>query len=75
MRSRNELKSYRHASKSKGSKIRNWWKIPTGIDIENEKHKSRMMIVTENPLVGFVYFYRRKHHPQAPQIKIKAAVG
>jgi len=32
------------------------------------------MIATENPLVGLGCFYRRKHHPQVPQIKTKAAV-
>jgi len=31
-------------------------------------------MATENPLVGFGYLYRRKQHPQAPEIKIKAAV-
>jgi len=32
------------------------------------------MLVTENPLEN-PFVYRRKHHPQAPKIKIKAAVG
>jgi len=33
------------------------------------------MIATENPLVGPGHPHRRKHHPQAPQTKTKAAVG
>ena len=31
------------------------------------------MIVTENPLIGLGDFYRRKDHPQAPQIKSNKA--